>query len=268
MKNIYYILAAVVPVIALSCSRISGLEAEVDSLESRMTAVETQINAVNDNVRTLVALFGGSTVNTVTRTEDGYELLMSNGETVVLENGTDGEGITPVVGVDEEGYWTVDYQNGEGLVSLLDSEGRKVRATGIDAVTPVFGVDKDNNWTVDCGDGPKNVTDARGQNVPATATASASNPFIASMQYDEASGTLTVVLRDADNTEVVLPVVPEFLFSITGAGEAQVFEDGPTDGRQSLPERNFPLRHLYGRKPWRIHAPISVSSPSAHSAAM
>ena len=228
MKNIYYILAAVVPVIALSCSRISGLEAEVDSLESRMTAVETQINAVNDNVRTLVALFGGSTVNTVTRTEDGYELLMSNGETVVLENGTDGEGITPVVGVDEEGYWTVDYQNGEGLVSLLDSEGRKVKATGIDAVTPVFGVDKDNNWTVDCGDGPKNVTDARGQNVPATATASASNPFIASMQYDEASGTLTVVLRDADNTEVVLPVVPEFLFSITGAGEAQVFEDGET----------------------------------------
>ena len=159
-----------------ACADIDGLRSDVDDLKSRVTALEKQVDIFNGNIETLQLLASSSTINTVTETADGYELLMSNGRTVTLKNGADGEGVTPILSIDAEGYWAVDYRDGAGFRPIL-RDGEKVKAVGLDGVTPVYGVDAEGYWTIDCGGGPVNVLDTRNNKVKATAESSVGNPF-------------------------------------------------------------------------------------------
>ena len=94
----------------VACADIDGLRSDVDDLKSRVTALEKQVDIFNGNIETLQLLASSSTINTVTETADGYELLMSNGRIITLKNGADGEGVTPILSIDAEGYWMVDYR--------------------------------------------------------------------------------------------------------------------------------------------------------------
>ena len=210
-----------------ACADIDGLRSDVDDLKSRVTALEKQVDIFNGNIETLQLLASSSTINTVTETADGYELLMSNGRTVTLKNGADGEGVTPILSIDAEGYWAVDYRDGAGFRPIL-RDGEKVKAVGLDGVTPVYGVDAEGYWTIDCGGGPVNVLDTRNNKVKATAESSVGNPFFASAYYDEAGETFVVELRDDDKTVLNIPVVDNFLFSISDASGEQLFKAGET----------------------------------------
>ena len=128
-----------------ACSDIDELRSDVDDLKSRVTALEKQVETFNEQIEALQLLVGASTINTVTETENGYQLLMSNGQLLTLECGVDGEGITPILSIDTEGYWMVDYQDGAGSRRILCGE-EPVKALGLDGVTPVFGVDADGRW--------------------------------------------------------------------------------------------------------------------------
>ena len=106
-----------------------------------------------------------------------------------------------------------------------------MKAVGLDGVTPVYGVDAEGYWTIDCGGGPVNVLDTRNNKVKATAESSVGNPFFASAYYDEAGETFVVELRDDDKTVLNIPVVDNFLFSISDASGEQLFKaGGPKDG--------------------------------------
>lgn len=119
----------------VACADIDGLRSDVDDLKSRVTALEKQVDIFNGNIETLQLLASSSTINTVTETADGYELLMSNGRIITLKNGADGEGVTPILSIDAEGYWMVDYRDGEGFRPIF-RDGEKVKAVGLDGVTP------------------------------------------------------------------------------------------------------------------------------------
>ena len=211
----------------VACADIDGLRSDVDDLKSRVTALEKQVDIFNGNIETLQLLATSSTINTVTETADGYELLMSNGRIITLKNGADGEGVTPILSIDAEGYWMVDYRDGEGFRPIF-RDGEKVKAVGLDGVTPVYGVDAEGYWTIDCGGGPVNVLDAQNNKVKATAESSVGNPFFSSAYYDEAGETFVVELRDDDKTVLNIPVVDNFLFSISDASGEQLFKAGET----------------------------------------
>lgn len=64
---------------------------------------------------------------------DGQKVPVSGKDGIDGEDGQDGkDGVTPVLGIDEEGYWTVDMKDGNGPQRILDANGNPVKAQGED----------------------------------------------------------------------------------------------------------------------------------------
>lgn len=118
--------------------RVTAVEGQLEQTNSGLSAISTILNALQDNVY----------VESVTETEDGYQIKFSDGESVTIKDGKDGKD-APVIGVDEfEGkyYWVRII---DGVKSwLTDEGGNKLPVTGEDAVTPQLKVNADGYWLV------------------------------------------------------------------------------------------------------------------------
>ena len=215
MKTITRIIAAVLlgGGISAACSDLSDLEKKVESLESRVTALETLLPNINGNVEALQVLVNGTTINSATQSNGVWTIILSNGETITLTAGSIGVGNAPVMSVDKDGYWMVDY--GSGAEYLL-MNGEKVKAVGTDGITPEFGVDKDGYWIVSY-DGGKTFTQVKGADgnpVSALPTGEIQDPYFADVKLE--NGVFTVVLRSGET--LTIPVVSDFLCSIESNG--------------------------------------------------
>lgn len=229
MKRIFFtfISASALLVAASSCSDLSGIEGRLDSVEGRVNALETQIGGINDNIKALQTLAGGATINSVTEKDGVYTLVLSDGKTLTLNQGSISAAKAPIMSIDADGYWKVDYQDGKGEQFVL-SGGEKVKAYGSDGVTPQFGVDASGFWTVsyDGGKTFSQVKDTAGNPVKATPESGApveADSYFNSVTY--ADGVLKLVLKNG--TELSVPVISNFLFSIKAEGE-QSFTSGET----------------------------------------
>lgn len=229
MKRIFFtfISAAALLAAASSCSDLSGIEGRLDSLEGRVGALETQIGGINDNIKALQALSGGTTINSVTEKDGVYTIVLSDGKTLTVNQGSISAAKAPIMSIDADGYWKVDYQDGKGEQFIL-SGGEKVKAYGSDGVTPQFGVDASGYWTVsyDGGKTFSQVKDASGNPVKATPESGApveADSYFESVSY--ADGILKLVLKNG--TELNVPVISNFLFSIKAESE-QSFTSGET----------------------------------------
>ena len=209
-----------------SCSELNNLDRDLSELDKRIETLEARMDVLNKNVEAIQQLTQATTVNSVTFEDNVYTILLSNGKTLTLTVGEAGVGSIPLVTVDEEGYWMVDYQDGVGPVYLTGEQG-KIPSAGKDAVTPVFGIDAEGYWTLDYGNGPKTVEDASGNKIAATSSDEVIDPVFEEVVYDKASGMLTVTLR-ADGRVIELPVVPDFLFAVKNAEGLQLFDYGET----------------------------------------
>lgn len=218
---------AVAGVLAVSCTNLDKIEQRVDSLESRVQALENPVRILNENVKSLSALIGAGTIKSVDEKDGIYTLVLSDGQKITLNQGSVGVGNAPVMTVDADGFWMVDYQDGKGPVHILRS-GAKVNAKGSDGKTPRFGIDSHGCWTVSYDDGIsfKQVLDANGQPVSALPSGEIADPYFKSVEYDAATGIFRLTLKDG--TALTLPVVSNFLCAITGAGEVQTFRFGET----------------------------------------
>ena len=152
MNKIFRIFAAAALIAGVSaaCTDLSDFEDRIDSLEGRVTALETQILGLNANIEALQQLVAGGTINSATNNNGVWTLVLTNGETLTLTQGSIGVGNPPVMSVDKDGYWMVDYGTGATYI-LID--GNKVKAIGTDGKTPVFGVDANGFWTVSYDEG-------------------------------------------------------------------------------------------------------------------
>ena len=127
MNKIFRIFAAAAFTMGVSvaCTDLSDIEDRLDSLEGRVTALETQIVGLNGNIAALQQLVAGGTINSATVKDGVWTIVLSNGETLTLTQGSVGVGNAPIMSVDAEGYWMVDYGNGATHI-LID--GNKVKA--------------------------------------------------------------------------------------------------------------------------------------------
>ncbi len=209
---------------AVSCTDLNRMQEELDGLENRVEVLEKVLPALNGNIEAIRTLAEGVTINKVEDKEGVYTLTLSNGEQLVLTQGSIGVGKTPVMSVDKDGYWMVDYQDGKGAVPVL-ADGQKVKATGKDGVTPKFSTDKDGYWTVSYdGKTYEQVKDVDGRPVKALADGTAGDPFFKEVKFEGEEFTVTM-----QNGEVLrLPVVSGFLCAIKGAEKLQEFAPGET----------------------------------------
>lgn len=145
--------------------KVNDLDGRVQTLETTVKGMNTSITSLKGIVD---ALNGGKVITKTESTADGYVLTLSDGSTLTLKNGKDGKdapvigvkadtdgvyywtittdgkteflkdaeggklkvsGTTPVMGVDSEGYWTVDTGNG---VQRILRDGKPVKAQGQD----------------------------------------------------------------------------------------------------------------------------------------
>ncbi len=136
-----------------SCSKdydgdISDLNTKYSTLDQRVTKIEDQVNTMNQQLTQLsvlaTAVENGFYVTQVKTTLDGYELTLSNGKTIILQNGPDNTvAPAPYISmtlINNIHYWTVN-----GML-IIDSDGRPIPATG---QTPVLRYNTTvNRWTI------------------------------------------------------------------------------------------------------------------------
>ena len=240
---------------------VDDLEKRMDTLESRVKALETQIVALNSNISSLSALTSAGTINSATEKNGVWTIVLSNGQEITLNQGTIGVGNIPVMSIDKDGYWMVDYQDGKGKTYVL-SNGSKVKATGDDGTTPLFSVNAAGNWTVsyDNGTSYSEVLGANGKPVSALPEGEVGDQYFKSVTYE--SGIFTLVLKDG--TSLTVPVISSFLCSIEGADAIQTFKSG------EIKTFNVTLKGVsqtvvsapYGWKASLTDAVLSVTAPS------
>ena len=117
-----------------------------------------------------------------------YWTLTANGQTDWLtdEAGnrlpvTGTSGITPLLSIDKEGYWTVSYDGGNTYAQITGPEGKPIQATGKDGTSgsdgadgkdaPVIGIAQENGiyyWTLTTGEETTWMTDEAGNKLPVT----------------------------------------------------------------------------------------------------
>ena len=217
------IIPAIFAGVFASCTDLSQIEQRVDELENRVTAIEAQMKTLNSNVETLQALAEGGIISSVEEKDGVYTITLGDGRTLTLTQGSIGVANAPVVSIDKDGYWMVDY--GKGAEYILVG-GQKVKAVGADGITPVFGVDAEGYWTVsyDGGKTFEKVNGADGNPVKAIPESGIQDKWFNDVKVED--GKLVVVTKD-DKT-YSLPIVADFICSISNTEDIVLFNAGET----------------------------------------
>lgn len=154
-SKILYALAVLLPLLSIqSCTNpmLDDLRRRLDDHESRLAKVEQNTAVANQEIQALKSLLsaqaGKKMVDSYRPLDDGtgYLLTFTDGTTIKLLHGKDGS--SSAVGVKEDPedhiyYWTL---NGSWM---LDPNGRKIQAQGLDGVagvTPLLRVSPKGYW--------------------------------------------------------------------------------------------------------------------------
>lgn len=219
MKRVINSIFAAASALVLLCSceqDLSGIQERIDDLDAGVTYMERLVGSLNSNVEALQRMAAGSTVFSVEEKEPGvYTVVLSNGETLTLDQGDLGTCAAPSMTVDKDGFWMCDVRDGKGPQAVLTADGKKVSAIGLDGTTPSFSVDKDGYWTISFDSKTfTQVLNASGK--PVSALPGASDGASSYFGNVEVTGSaLKLTLKNGDVYEV--PVVSDFLCTIKGA---------------------------------------------------
>ena len=145
MKNIFTIAAAAAVMSgSISCTDTARLESDLAALEDRVATLEETVSKVNDNIIAAYTLYeSGLIIMAVHSFDNGtvYRLDMSDGTSVDLHIATeDGKGITPVIGIDADGNWTVALGD--------DAEPEVIPGMPSEGLTPQLRVSDEGNWQI------------------------------------------------------------------------------------------------------------------------
>lgn len=219
-----YIIAAALAVAAVSCAKTDSLEKRLSNLESRVKALENVIDILNDNIVALQAIADGTAISSIRNTGSAYIITLSDGRELTLTQGAVGMGKAPLLSIDENGFWVVDYQDGNGPQFLLADDESKVTGRGQNGVTPLFSVNSDQNWVVsyDGGKAYTEIRDVNGNPVRAVAEGGESDSYFANVEYTDEC--LILTLKNGQQYKV--PVVNGFMFKINAGQDIIVFAPG------------------------------------------
>ena len=188
---------------------------KVDDLDSRLEAVEGQLSRMNSDVQAMKvivdALGDGGFITDVQETTDGWKIVMSDGTSFAVKNGTKGAD-APVIGVKQHTdgvyYWTITVGGTEKW--LPDNDTPQLRVSGH---TPVLDVDDEGYWTVD----GKRIAAPEGGYVEATGKDGDS--FFESVDTSSAN---VIVFTLQNGTTFTLPKGNSFMYFVSSTGTAPI----------------------------------------------
>lgn len=209
MKTFKFLMPFMLAVLVFAGCNTDDLRNDIDDLKNRVENLEAQVASINENMNALrVLIDGNKTISSYTydKSTGAYTLTLSDGSVITLTQGKTGTVSYPSIGIDENGYWTV---NGESL-------GQP--AVGQNGATPEFRIEEGTNyWQVKFGAGEwQYVVNSNGDKVQATTeTVSTGDQFFNSVEVKE--GYLEVVMKDGQT--LTMPIVDGLTCEIITEGQ-------------------------------------------------
>lgn len=210
MKTFKFLMPFMLAVLVFAGCDTDDLRNDIDDLKNRVESLEAQVASINENMNALrVLIDGNKTISSYTydETTGAYTLTLSDGNVITLTQGVTGTVNYPSIGIDENGYWTV---NGESLGQ---------QAVGQNGDTPEFRIEESTNyWQVKFGAGEwQYVVNSNGENVQATTeTINTGDQFFKSVEAKD--GYLVVVLNDENSQTLKMPIVDGLTCEIVTEG--------------------------------------------------
>ncbi len=212
MKKLKSLLPFLLMLFALVGCKTDDLEKDIDSLKDRVTSLEAQVSLLNDNLNAIrVILDGSKTISSYTSENGTYTLTLSDGSTIALTQGSEGQIVMPDITINENGQWVL---NGEVIG----------QATGNSGITPKFNISADKYWQVSFDEGKtyEYVLDENGEKVAATTSGnvSVSDAFFEDVKVE--NDMLVVTLNGGETYS--LPIVANLKANIVDPAEG--FKNG------------------------------------------
>lgn len=191
------------------------LRNDIDELKNRVESLEALVSTMNDNVNALkVFAEGGVTISSYEKVGDTYKLVLSDGRTIELTQGKQGDVDVPTININENNEWVVNGNAIEGSV-----------AKGDDAKAPQFNIQKDNDtgkayWYVDYNDGKGyvQVKDLEGNPVEATTSDNVNIEPDFFEKVEVENGCMVVTLKTDPKGPYSLPIVEGLICKIETKG--------------------------------------------------
>lgn len=212
MKTFKFLMPFMLAVLVFAGCDTDDLRNDIDDLKNRVESLEAQVASINENMNALrVLIDGNKTISSYTydETTGAYTLTLSDGNVITLTQGVTGTVNYPSIGIDENGYWTV---NGESLGQ---------QAVGQNGATPEFRIEESTNyWQVKFGTGEwQYILNSNGDKVQATTeTVNTGDQFFKSVEVKD--GYLVVVLNDENSQTLKMPIVDGLTCEIITEGVA------------------------------------------------
>lgn len=212
MKNFKSLLPFLLMLFVWAGCDTDDLRNDVDELKNRVESLEAQVSAINDNMNAIrVILDGSKTISSYTSENGTYTLTLSDGSTIALTQGSEGQIVMPDITINENGQWVL---NGEVIG----------QATGNSGITPKFNISADKYWQVsfDGGKTYEDVLDENDNKVAATTegNVSVSDAFFKDVKVE--GDMLKVTLKDDQSYS--LPIVADLKANIVDPTTG--FKDG------------------------------------------
>lgn len=209
MKTFKFLMPFMLAVLVFAGCDTDDLRNDIDELKNRVESLEAQVASINENMNALrVLIDGNKTISSYTydETTGAYTLTLSDGSVITLTQGVTGTVNYPTIGIDENGYWTV---NGESLCQ---------QAVGQNGDTPEFRIEESTNyWQVKFGAGEWQYVLSNGEKVQATTeTINNEDKFFQSVEVK--GGYLEVVMKDGQT--LTMPIVDGLTCEIITEGVA------------------------------------------------
>lgn len=209
MKTFKFLMPFMLAVLVFAGCDTDDLRNDIDELKNRVESLEAQVASINENMNALrVLIDGNKTISSYTydETTGAYTLTLSDGSVITLTQGVTGTVNYPTIGIDENGYWTV---NGESLGQ---------QAVGQNGDTPEFRIEESTNyWQVKFGAGEWQYVLSNGEKVQATTeTINNEDKFFQSVEVK--GGYLEVVMKDGQT--FTMPIVDGLTCEIITEGVA------------------------------------------------
>ncbi|MBO5252082.1 MAG: hypothetical protein J6B31_08865 [Bacteroidaceae bacterium] len=224
------------------------MNSNIIDLQERIAAMENSVKQMNADIVSIqgvvTSLKNSNSVEKVVEQTDGYVLLFTDGTSVTIKHGKDGQA-APVIGIaEEEGvyYWTVTLK---GETSWLeDEEGEKMPVSTV-GTTPLLSIDDKGYWIVSYDNGKtySNVLNEDGNPVSALgqkgdkgdkgedgadgtngSNGTSGDSFFKNVEQTDDE----VILTLANGTVISIPKVKEFAISISKTQNISLGSEGVT----------------------------------------
>ncbi len=215
MKKLFYLVAAVGMLFA-SCEDYddTGINNKLNELDQRLTELEATVKAMNQDIagiQTLVdAMQNNVYVSRIVEGETGYEVFFTNGESITISNGKDGEagkdGVTVTIMLDEtdgQYYWAVTK---DGVTSFIEVDGKRILVKGDKGNTPLMRVVMEGEtgyWEVSYDNGETYERVLLPDGTPVTTSGGAGGLF-KEAYVDEETNTAVFVFLNGEKLEIEL----------------------------------------------------------------